>query len=152
MTDSSEILDDMDKIIEYLSPRILVKEVKHEDGKTEVIELKTELAFAIQLHPEACEGFSEYESPPDPITWLQNGKELKSNWEMSKVAMIGEIEHKDTSEQKKKILCDILETYTCLYMDLMSSIYVNFSEDLDEDEKEKIDLEKDEDEKSEKDK
>jgi hypothetical protein len=102
------------------------KVIKDSKGEDVTLVLYKELECANGLYDKACEGLED--CPPDVDVWLANGDQLKSNWEQFKVQVIGQIEHKETSEDKQKMMCDFLESAVCVYMDLMSSIWVNFGD------------------------
>ena len=102
-------------------------DIERECGSPEkiLINLGTELNFAQKLHSSAIQ---RREDLPDVITWLSEGETLKNNWELFKVATIGQIEDKDTDKEAKEMLVNFLDTDLAMYMDLMSSIWINFSD------------------------
>jgi hypothetical protein len=100
------------------------KTIKDSKGEEHTLYLYQELECANGLYDKACEGLDD--CPPDIDVWLSNGDQLKDNWEAFKVTVIGQIEHQAPSEEQKNMMCDFLESSTCVYMDLMSSIWVNF--------------------------
>jgi len=106
------------------------KTIQSSKGEDVTLDLYKELECAYGLYDKACEGLDD--CPPDPDVWLANGDQLVSNWESFKVTVIGQIEHLKTPEEQKKMMCDFLESSTCVYMDLMGSIWVNFSDHIKE--------------------
>jgi len=108
-----------------------IPDVRKTVGNQEKVEvhLPTEINFARELHQKVIQGLDNPDDiPPNVDQWLKNGDTLRDNWEAFKVTVIAKIESSETSEEQKKMLCDLLSTDLCVYMDLMASTWENFRE------------------------
>jgi hypothetical protein len=93
------------------------------------INLQTELRFAAELYEKAKEGLED-DVPPEPLLWLENGEKLNLNWTKFFVDLIAKLENENTKEDEKTQIKTFMKCATFIYMNLMSSIWINFEDQI----------------------
>lgn len=92
------------------------------------ISYEQEMAFAREFYSKAIEGLEPHECPPNPDEWIVNGEILTKEWEFTKAELIGMAEAETTTEEQKEDIKAFLKCTLSVYIDLMCSICVTFSQ------------------------